>query len=293
MFTLIVVLVLGVILWALAVQIYNADRNSETQHALVKKFKSILLLVPLVIVASASIIKVPTSNIGVIKTFGKVSSNYLGEGIHLTLPWQTVSNVSVGMDTSTVTEGQAASKDLQGVSASIVVNFYVDPTKAVDLYRLDPSLQYKDTFVTPATAEVFKAVVSQYTAEELVTKRQQVSESVLLNLNNRLKQYHIKIQTVNMVNFNFSKAFDVAIEEKVTASQKAETAKRDLERIKYEAESRVAAAEGEAKAIAIQAAAIDKQGGAAYVQLKAVEKWDGKLPAYMTSGAATPFVQLK
>lgn len=37
-------------------------------------------------------------------------------------------------------------------------------------------------------------------------------------------------------------------------------------------EERIRSAEGEAKAIAIQAAAIDKQGGAAYVQLKALEK---------------------
>ena len=46
----------------------------------------------------------------------------------------------------------------------------------------------------------------------------------------------------------------------------------------------------EAKTIQIQAQAIQAQGGAAYVQLKSIEKWDGKLP--QVSGGGTPFVQL-
>jgi prohibitin 2 len=63
--------------------------------------------------------------------------------------------------------------------------------------------------------------------------------------------------------------------------------------VKFEAESRIAQAEGEAKAIAIQAAAVDKQGGAGYVQLQAIEKWNGVLPQYVTSGAPLPFVNVK
>ena len=49
-------------------------------------------------------------------------------------------------------------------------------------------------------------------------------------------------------------------------------------------------AEAEAKTIQIQAQAIQVQGGAAYVQMKAIEKWDGKLP--QVSGGGTPFIQL-
>ena len=65
-----------------------------------------------------------------------------------------------------------------------------------------------------------------------------------------------------------------------------------MERIKVEAASRIAQAEGEAKAIAIQASAIQSQGGQAYVQLQAIEKWDGKLPNTML-GNSTPFVNVK
>lgn len=288
-----ILLILGVAALAMSFVPLSTDHGKTklVTHKLPLRIAAGALLVSGLLSATMSVI--PTAHVGVVKTFGKVSSNTLVEGLHFTAPWDNVVTIRTGMDVSEVKESQAASKDLQSVSSDIVVNFYVDPTKASELYKLDPAQRYHSAFVYPAIAEVFKAVVAQYTAEELVTKRQQVSDSIVQNLNTRLAQYHMKVQTVNMVNFGFSKAFDAAIEEKVTASQKAETAKRDLERIKYEAESRVAAAEGEAKAIAIQAAAIDKQGGAAYVQLKAVEKWDGQLPTYMTSGAATPFVQLK
>ena len=63
------------------------------------------------------------------------------------------------------------------------------------------------------------------------------------------------------------------------SAQKTAKAQQDLERIKVEAASRIAQAEGEAKAIAIQASAIQSNGGANYVQLQWIEKWDGKLPA--------------
>jgi hypothetical protein len=44
------------------------------------------------------------------------------------------------------------------------------------------------------------------------------------------------------VNFNFSESFNKAIEEKVTAEQEALAAKNKLERIKFEADQRIAEA---------------------------------------------------
>ena len=101
------------------------------------------------------------------------------------------------------------------------------------------------------------------------------------------------MQTVSLTDFGFSKSFDAAIEEKVTANQKAATAENNLKRVKFEAEQRIAQADGEDRAIAIQSAAIEKSGGAGYVQLQAIAKWDGKLPQYVSAGAPMPFVNIK
>ena len=105
----------------------------------------------------------------------------------------------------------------------------------------------------------------------------------------KLTPIGIKTEAVNIVNFEFSEVFNQAIEAKVTAEQNALAAKNKLEQVKYEADQNVTKADGEAKAIAIQAEAIEAQGGAAYIQLKALEKWDGKLPQIVGQGAI-PFI---
>lgn len=68
--------------------------------------------------------------------------------------------------------------------------------------------------------------------------------------------------------------------------------KNNLAKIKYLAEQKVATATADATAIAIQAKAVTSQGGKDYVQLKAIEKWDGHLPTQMAPNAAVPFIDL-
>ncbi len=234
---------------------------------------------------------VPASHVAVVTTFGKVAPDLLAEGAHFIAPWSRTRDIYLGQQRVDAARSDAGSKDLQSVHADLVVNFVVDPNKARDLYVSNPTLTYAELLLQPATYETFKAVVASYTAEELVTKRQEVSAAIATNLQTRMRQYHLIVQNVNLVNFGFSKAFDAAIEEKVTATQKAETARRNLERVKFEADARIAQAEGEARAIAIQSAAVEKSGGAGYVQLQAIAKWDGKLPV-TNAGGAVPFLNL-
>ncbi len=240
-------------------------------------------------VAGKMFVVVPTSTVGVVTSFGQVETS-LPEGLHFVAPWKTVYAVDVSTSVASAKNSEAASKDMQKVHSDITVNFYVIPNEADKLFKQNPSLTYKESFVIPILYEVFKAVVATHTAEELLSKRDEVSAQISQLLNQKLKQYHIAVQSVQMVNFGFSAEFDKAIEEKVTASQRSATAQRNLEKVQFEAQQRIVQAEAEAKAIKIQAEAIDKQGGIGYVQLKAVEKWDGKLP--QVSGGSTPFINL-
>lgn len=246
----------------------------------------------MVFVAGAIAI-VKASHVGVVTTFGKIQSETLPEGIHLILPVSVVHEVYTGVEVVTVNGAEASSKDLQSVHTSMTVNFHPVAERARDLYAINTSLSYATLIVPPAAQEIFKAVVSRYTAEELITKRQEVSEAIHAALAAKVQPYFLTVQSVQLVNFGFSKSFDAAIEEKVTATQKAATAQRNLERVKYEAESRIAQAKGEAEAIRIQAESVSKAGGDEYVKLKAVEKWNGQLPQYVTGGAAMPFVNVK
>lgn len=236
--------------------------------------------------------QVSASHIGVVTTFGQIQAETLPEGPHLVNPVSRVAEVFTGVGVAKVEKAQAASKDLQSVHTDLTMNYRVDPAKARALYAMTPSLDYEAAYIQPAMQEVFKAVVSRYTAEELVTKRHLVSTDIQNALVSKLSAYGFLIRDINITGFAFSKAFDEAIEAKVTASQKAEQAERDLQRVKFEADQKIAQAQGEAKAIAIQAEAIKTTGGEEYLRLQAINRWDGKLPTYMTSGAPLPFVSV-
>ena len=215
-------------------------------------------------------------------TLGKVNSTVYTDGLHFKTPFITKS-VKYNIQTQKaewVTE--ASSKDLQTVDATIVVNYKFKESEVVNLYKnVGREEKVQEKVLEPAIQEVFKSVVAKFSAEQLITERSAVSKEIEDALNKKLDAYGIQIQSFNIVNFNFSKSFNDAIEAKVTAEQNALAEKNKLEQVKYEAEQKVVAAEAQAKAIEIQAKAIQNQWGAEYVKLKWIERWDGKLPVTM------------
>lgn len=60
-----------------------------------------------------------------------------------------------------------------------------------------------------------------------------------------------------------------------------------------EAKQRVAQAGGEATAITIQAKAIQNEGGAEYVSLKWIEKWNGELPDTVVGSESDIMLNIK
>jgi len=188
----------------------------------------------------------------------------------------------------------SASKDLQDVKISVLLNYRLDPAHVQTIYQqYGTVLQYEERIVRPAVRDTVKAVSAQFTAEELVTKRAEFTDTVVRVLNERLADKYVTTERVNITNFEFSKSFSEAIEAKVTAVQNAEAAKNKLEQVKFEAQQTIEKAKADAEAIRISAAAINSQGGAEFVNLKAVEKWNGILPTQMIPGASVPFLNVK
>lgn len=186
----------------------------------------------------------------------------------------------------------SASSDLQDVSIASVTNYHLDPSKVTDVYRQYKTLNaFEESVIRPRVRDTVKATASQYTAGELITKRSEFAERVSTTLNSRLADTYVIIEQSNITDLQFSASFSAAIEEKVTAVQQAEASKNQLERVKYEAEQRVVQAEAEAEAIKIQAEAVTSQGGADYVKLKWIEKWNGNLPQ-TSLGDAVPLINL-
>src|SRR4030066_2022275 len=270
------------------------ERTMRNMKDGVKKVPTPILITAIVILVllfAKPWVQVGPGQRGVGLYFGAVQKNVLGEGLHFRIPvMQEVVIMDVKVQ-KVVTDTVAASADLQDVTSSIALNYHLVPDKANIVYQTIGA-SYKERIIDPAILEVVKAVSARYTAEELITKRPQVSEAMRISLMDRLKEYNIAVDAFSIVAFSFSKVFAEAIEAKQTAEQLALKARRDLERVKIEAEQKVTAARAEAESLRLQRANISPdliELRKKEANLKAIEKWDGILPQ-VTGGGAVPFI---
>jgi regulator of protease activity HflC (stomatin/prohibitin superfamily) len=253
---------------------------------------AVIVLLIVGIINSFSIIQ--PGSVGIVIRLGEAQPNALGEGIHFVIPFITrVEHLDIKI-LKTEAKTTAASKDLQTVNATIVVNYRIDKTGAVKLFR-EIGESYCITIIEPFIQEAFKAGSAKYTAEELITERSAVSMEIRESISSRLLPYGVIIDAANITDFDFSAEFNKAIEQKVTAVQRALQAEKELERFRFEAQQKVETAKGEAESIMEKSKAeaealnLKKQYATMeLVLLTAVEKWDGKLPTHLFASPPMP-----
>ncbi|MGF9910852.1 prohibitin family protein [Brevibacillus porteri] len=257
-----------------------------------KLIATIVILVALVLLGTQSFTIISAGHSGVVLQLGAVQPKVLQEGMHFKIPFiQTVVPMEVRVQKSEMSQ-TSASRDLQTVSTTIAVNHHLDAENVNKLYQ-QVGLEYNSRIVDPAIAESFKAVTAQYTAEELVSKRSEVSQKVKEVLHKKLANYNIILDEINIREFTFSDEFNRAIESKQVAEQQALKSKLDLERIKIEKEQEITRAEAQAQALRLQKQEVTPeliQLRQIEAQLEAIRKWDGKLPN--VTGGATPFINV-
>jgi regulator of protease activity HflC (stomatin/prohibitin superfamily) len=278
-------------------------------------FKSWL---PVVIVAALVVglllalnplVQISSGYVGVLADFGSVQAIPLEPGLHVVIPfYQQAYSVSVQPQTVT-SEENASTHDLQTVDTSIAVTFHVAPINAPDFYQ---NFRDFDTLsariITPTVSNDVKAVTANYDAEELVTKRDAVDAQIKDMVIASLAPYHLTVEAVNVSNFAFSDAYSQAIEQKQVSQQQALQAQYTLQQTqisaqqqvvqaKAQADAAVATATGQAQALLLTATAQAKANAMIaasltppLLQQKALDKWDGSLPHYLTAGAPLPFI---
>jgi regulator of protease activity HflC (stomatin/prohibitin superfamily) len=229
-------------------------------------------------------------HVGVLSKFGAVQEEILPEGIHLINPIAT-EVIAINVRVQKIeADATASSKDLQNVTSKVALNFFLSKEKANTIFQ-ELGIDYRITIIEPAIQESIKSATASYTAEELITKRPLVKQSVFESIKNRLERNNIIVTDFSIIDFNFTEEFNKAIEKKQIAEQLALTAKNDLNRIKTEAEQVLAKAEGEAnaklaiaKAQAASQTLLQASVNADILQLEAIERWDGTLPIVMGEG---------
>jgi regulator of protease activity HflC (stomatin/prohibitin superfamily) len=263
------------------------NTNYSPVNPLRQAIIGILVLIA-VVVLWGSFYTVTSGERAIVLRFGQVQ-NVESDGLHFKLPFIEAIKIVDVRTQKAHSPANAGTRDLQSVATEVAMNYHLNGDSLADTYTRI-GLDVENKVIDPRIQEVVKAVIARFSAEELLVKREDVKSEIASGLRSSLSAYNITVEDIQITNFSFSRAFDSAIEAKQTAEQNALKAKNDLDRIKIEAQQKIAMAEAEAKTIQIQAQAIKEQGGAEYVQLKAIEKWNGQLP--QVSGANTPFINL-
>lgn len=223
---------------------------------------------------------VPAGHTGVRVHLGNVSETVLASGLHWKTPvLDKIVNVNNKIQRADV-QGETSTKDLQAIGANVSVNYNVSPGAAATLYR-DVGGKVADTIIKPAIQEAIKSTFAMFTAEELITRRSEVSQLIQESLSDKLDSYGVKVHEMNILDMTFSEEYNAAIEAKQTAQQNALKAEQDLARIEVEAKQKVVEAQAEADANRIRSESIT----ANILTSEFLNKWDGKLPSVVSDGS--------
>ena len=160
----------------------------ETKYKVAIGASVILLIILIIFFASTAI--VPTGHIGVVTLYSKVQDKYLDAGFHLVKPFvEDIHNVDIRTQKYQHTvEGSA--KDLQIVYLTVSINYQIKAEKASTLYA-EVGKNYNDTILNPALQSGLKAAIAKFTAEEMITKRTEVANTITEELNTRLSEYSV------------------------------------------------------------------------------------------------------
>lgn len=235
----------------------------------------VILVFFIIVILGNPFVIIPAGERGVLMQFGKVQEEILGEGLHLIFPLvNTVQKLSVRIQKQDIS-AEASSKDLQEVFADVALNWQIIPTESNLIYQeIGQEAAIINKIINPAIEEVLKAVMAKYTAEEIITKRGEVKAEVDELLTQRLGNYHIKVADISLVHVHFSQKFSEAVEAKQIAEQEAKKAGFMVLKSLREAEVKINLAKGESEAQKLLKENLTPE----IIQMKNIEKWDGKLP---------------
>lgn len=280
----------------------------------------IAIVLAVVLMVLSCIATVPTGYTGILTTFGKVEDRTIPSGVSVIAPWQKV----IKMDNRTQKvqiQTSAFSSDIQQVDVMLSVNYCIDQETAQVLY-CTVGIDYYDNIMFPRIQENLKAVFSQYSAENLIAKRDSLSDSIADTTASDMKRYGITIVSIAIEDIDFTDAFTNAVEAKQVAAQNKLTAEtqqaqktmeeqaaadRAVIAAKAEAEQAVIAANADLEVVQIQAEASLYAGQREaemnqriaealtddLIEYYWIKQWDGKLPATVLSNDGNYMIDLK
>ncbi|MBX3137909.1 prohibitin family protein, partial [Candidatus Obscuribacterales bacterium] len=259
------------------------------------------IAIPLVIAGWNSVQIVPRGYVGATSLFGVMNPQPLAPGFNIVNPLSRVDLLQTFVNPKKAA-ANSGSHDLQKVTTVVTVPYNLIDSQAPVFYREYGTIaNFEAAILDPAIQESVKAVTANFTATDLVKKRETVRDEiestirahVAASMKSKGAPGSIQIGRATLDNLDFTPKFAAAIEAKVKAGQDAERARNEGAKMVAEAEgeaqsirakaeaeaySTVELAKKEADAIKREAAAL--RANPDLVELTAISRWKGKLPKY-------------
>jgi regulator of protease activity HflC (stomatin/prohibitin superfamily) len=193
-------------------------------------------------------------------------------------------------------------KEGQHIKQDISVTYNTSPTQAAAVFKnfRGADIQViENTFIRRTIITVTQNASGQMSLQELIsTARAEFQDSIEKHLAKEMETMGFHLDRVNLGASHLPKVIEEQMQAKMAAQQEAQKAEYTLQKARVDAQSEVATAEGNAKAMVIAAKAkaeanqlIQRTLSADLIRVKAIEKWNGVLP--QVSGSATPFINMK
>jgi len=190
------------------------------------------------------------------------------EGLNFNIPWferpvdYDIRTRPVNLQTLT------GSKDLQMVTIGVRVLHRPDQNQLVWIYQ-HLGKNYDERVLPSLMNECAKAVVARYNANELLTKREEVSAAISHELSYRCRNFHVILEDTAITNLSFSPEYAKAVEAKQVAQQDAERAKYVVLGAIQEKETIITKARGEAESAELIGNAVKKNPG--FMKLRRID----------------------
>ncbi len=296
---------LGFGFWAfIAFKSDNDGKSNKIQGTIASILTFISLIV--LIIVPGSIHQINAGQVAVVKVWG-AAKEIRTSGIHFDL-WISHKYEMYDCKVQQIPVKTAAySNDKQPMDIEVYIQYQIQQTKAMDIAKNYGGLEMLESRIQTVAIERTKAVLANYTASQLITDRQTISEEVTSKVMSAIDDnYFVNINNVVLTNIDFSDAFEKSVEDTMIAEQEKlrakaendrakEKAEADLEIAKKEAEAIKAKAEQEAEAKKLLAdaeayaldklnttwAGLDDKQKEAILKKQFIEQWDGKLPNTM------------
>ncbi len=246
----------------------------------------------LCLILGRTMVEISGNDAAVVTNFGAYTTTVLHPGLNFKLPWQGILKMRTSAVVAQLSQDEAFSRDQQVERNDVTVNYSLDDAMLPQIaqrYRDD----ILDQLIKPRTEQWLKTIEPNYTAAQLIAKRQEVSDQLRDDLVRELGPQGVRVTFVSVTDIVPSKEYQDASEQRAIAQQELQRSQIELQTKGVQGQQNYVTAQYQAKANRelINSFGGDPRLADAIVRLKTIEllrdKWtSGSLPAVMGNGSA-------